>query len=403
MTPQPADIRMSRTEFVALIAMIFAIVAFSVDAMLPALPQIGEELSPDMVERAPWILSMFLIGMGLGTFFTGPLSDAFGRRRVIFAGAALYILCSAIAWASTTLEVMLAARLFQGLGAAGPRVVALAVVRDLFSGREMARIMSLTMMIFTLVPAIAPLLGAQIIWAFGWRGIFIAFMIFSFASVFWLGIRLPETLPQDRRRPLRLRLMGAAVREMFAHPIVRLSIFVQTFAMGMLFLTLMQVQQIYATTYDKEASFPYWFGIVALIAGSASLLNALLVVRVGMKRLVTLMLAAQIIISGSFLLFNLGAGPYGFTFFVIWQTCMFFQAGLTLGNLNALAMEPMGHIAGMAASVIGAFATVAAAALTAPLGLLFDGTARPLVACILVMAVAGLLLMMRMRRVGLRR
>lgn len=390
--------RMSRPELISLIAMMFATIAFSIDAMLPALPQIGTELTPDDLQRAPLIISAFIIGMGAGTFVTGPLSDAFGRRPIILAGALLYIAGSAAAWASQTLEIMLVARVVQGLGAAGPRVVAMAVVRDLFAGREMARIVSLTMIIFTLVPAVAPLLGAQIIAAYGWRAIFMAFILFSLLTILWFGIRLPETLSPENRRPLKLSLMFGAVREMFAHPMVRLSIFAQSLCMAMLFLTLMQVHQIYSITYDREESFPYWFCIVALIAGSGSFFNAILVVRLGMRLLITAMLAAQIVISGAFLLLDLGGGEHGFYFFVCWQTCIFFQAGLTLGNLNALAMEPMGHIAGMAASVIGAFATVAAALISAPLGTLFDGTARPLALSVLVMAGLAFAILLRMRK-----
>lgn len=396
MTPNSPDFRMARPEFVALIAMMFSTIAFSIDAMLPALPQIGQELSPLAPERAPLILSAFLMGMGLGTFITGPLSDAFGRRPVIFAGAALYILSSAVAWASESLELMLVARLFQGLGAAGPRVVAMAVIRDLYSGREMAKIASLVMMIFALVPAIAPALGAQIIWTVGWRGIFAAFVIFSLISLLWMGFRLPETLPAEKRRPLRVSLMVDAVRQMFAHPVVRLSILVQALAMSMLFVTLMQIQQIYDVLYGRAETFPYWFCLVAILAASASLLNALLVVRYGMQMLITITLSGQVLLSFLFLVLDLGHTEYGFAFFVLWQTCLFFQAGLTLGNLNALAMEPMGHIAGMAASVIGAVATITAAALTAPLGTLFDGTERPLILSVLVMAIAAFLLMIYM-------
>ncbi|MEM1004279.1 MAG: MFS transporter, partial [Pseudomonadota bacterium] len=186
--------RMSKAEFIALIAMMFATIAFSIDSMLPALPEIGAQLSPDDVNRAQLILTSFVLGMGIGTFFTGPLSDAFGRKPVIYGGAALYILASAVAWASASLELVLAARVVQGLGAAGPRVVAMAIIRDLYSGRVMARIISIAMMIFTLIPAAAPLLGAGMIAVFGWRSIFVLFIVFALIIVAWMGVRLPESL-----------------------------------------------------------------------------------------------------------------------------------------------------------------------------------------------------------------
>lgn len=395
---------MSKGEFIALVAMMFATIAFSIDAMLPALPEIGQTLSPDDINRAQLVLTSFVLGMGLGTFFTGPLSDAFGRKRVVFAGAALYILASVVAWKTQSLEVLLASRLVMGLGAAGPRVVGLAIVRDLYSGREMARIMSIAMMIFTLVPAFAPMLGAGIILLADWRSIFLAFAIFAVIMCSWMGLRLPETLPVTERRPFRLPLLLGAVREMFAHPTVRLSIMVQTLCLGLLFTLLTMVQPIYDLIFGRGDSFPFWFGFVALMSGSASVLNAAIVVRVGMRRIVTWSLAAQILFSAVMLVLSGLSLPQTLMFglFVSWQTTVFFMAGTTLGNLNAMAMEPMGHIAGMAASVTGAVSTVLAAGIAAIIGQFFDGTLIPLASGLLVMASLAFLLMLRMARVEAR-
>ncbi len=393
--------RMSRGEFIALIAMMFSTIAFSIDSMLPALPEIGAQLSPDDVNRAQLILTSFVLGMGIGTFFTGPLSDAFGRKPVIYGGVALYIAASAVAWASSSLELVLAARVAQGLGAAGPRVVAMAVIRDLYSGRIMARIISIAMLLFTLVPAVAPMLGAGVIALFGWRGIFVSFILFALIVCVWMGTRLPESLAVENRRPFRLPLMIAATKEMFAHPTVRLSIMVQTLCMGILFTMLTMVQPVYDVIHDRAESFPFWFGFVALMSGSASVLNAALVVRVGMRRMVTWALGAQIgittlvIVANSFPL----SPDASFGLFVAWQTTVFFMAGVTMGNLNAIAMEPMGHIAGMAASVIGSVSTVFAAAIAAPVGLLFDGSITPLTTGILTMCILAFGLMIHMGRI----
>ncbi len=393
--------RMSRGEFIALVAMMFATIAFSIDSMLPALPEIGAELSPGDLNKAQLILTSFVLGMGIGTFFTGPISDAVGRKPVIYGGVVLYILASAVAWASSSLELVLAARVAQGLGAAGPRVVAMAIIRDLFAGREMARIISIAMMIFTLVPAIAPLLGAGVIALVGWRGIFVSFILFALVIVIWMTVRLPESLAPENRRPFRLPLMIAAVQEMIAHPTVRLSIMVQTLCMGLLFTMLTMVQPIFDVVHDRAESFPFWFGFVALISGSASLLNAALVVRVGMRRMVTWALGGQILITSCVIFLNMTplSPDASFGLFVAWQTSVFFMAGVTMGNLNAIAMEPMGHIAGMAASVIGSIATVLAAAIAAPVGLLFDGSITPLTTAVLIMCIVGFGLMLHMGRI----
>ncbi|TDK44994.1 MFS transporter [Antarcticimicrobium luteum] len=396
--------RMSRTEFIALIAMMFATIAFSIDAMLPALPEIGAQLSPDNVNRAQMILTAFVLGMGAGTFVTGPLSDAFGRKPVILAGAVVYMAAAFVAWTSTSLEVVLAARLVQGLGAAGPRVVAMAVVRDLYSGREMARMVSIAMMIFTLFPAFAPLMGAGIIALSDWRGIFLAFILFSLISTLWMAVRLPETLPRENRRPFRAPLLAAALREMAAHPSVRLSILVQTLCLAMLFTMILMVQQVYDVIFDEAGNFPIYFGAIALVSGSASLLNAAIVVRVGMRRIVTWSLGLQIGLAGAMLLVGeMGLPLRGFFWiFLIWQTCVFFMAGTTIGNLNAIGMEPMGHIAGMAASIMGAVSTVGGALLSAPVGLLFDGTVRPLAGGIFILSIIGFALMLEMGRIEAR-
>lgn len=396
--------QMHRAEFIALIAMMFATIALSVDAMLPALPSIGAELSPENPNRAQFIVATFIVGLGIGTFFTGPLSDAFGRKPVIIWGAGIYVLSAITAWLSQSLEVVLAARLVMGLGAAAPRVVALAIVRDLYSGREMARMMSIAMLIFTLVPAIAPLMGAGIIALSGWRAIFLAFAVFAIIIIAWMQLRLNEPLPVENRRPFRLPLMISATREIFAHPAVRISILVQTLCYGVLFSMILMVQPIFDQVFDRAESFPVWFGLVAVISGSASLLNAAIVVRVGMRRIVTWTLAMQVVLSSSMLLLGtLGlSDTVQFGLFIFWQTSVFFMAGMTMGNLNAMAMEPMGHIAGIAASVVGAVSTVLSTLIAAPVGQLFDGTTFPLTAAVLVMCSLGWLLMLHLARIEAR-
>ncbi len=391
---------MSRFEFIALIAMLFATIAFSIDSMLPALPEIAAALSPDNVNGAQLIITSFVLGMGIGTFFTGPLSDTFGRKPLVIAGASLYIVAALVASQAQSLEVLLAARVVQGIGGAGPRVVALAIIRDVYEGRGMARIMSFVMIVFTLVPAIAPSMGAVIIALAGWRSVFLSFVVFAAVGALWLLLRLPETLAPEDRRPFRVATLIAALREMLVHPVVRLSIMVQSLAYGMLFSTLSSTQQIFDVTFDQGAAFPIWFGGIAVVAASASFVNAALVMRLGMQVLVTSILAAQVIFSALMILTGLVAPPLAihFALFVIWQATVFFQAGMTIGNLNAIAMEPMGHIAGMAASVIGAISTICAVLFAVPVGLLFNGTPMPLAVGIFLQALVALALMLKMRR-----
>jgi MFS transporter, DHA1 family, multidrug resistance protein len=372
---------LSQGEFIALTAMLFATIAFSIDAMLPAFPQIAAELTPADPNRAQLILTSFVLGMGLGTFVAGPISDALGRKRVILGGAALYILGAALAAMAQTLELVLAARVLQGLGAAGPRVVSLAMVRDLYSGRQMARIVSFAMMIFTLVPAVAPALGAVIMAGFGWRGIFGAFIVFTLVSAGWLTLRQPETLPPEARRPLRAGPLREAASEVLRNRTILIAIAVLTLGFAALFGTLSSTQQIFDVTFGRAGSFPLWFALIAVLSGTGSFLNAQIVVRLGMRRVITATLVVQTALALGFAVatvLGLWSAAVYFTVYIAWTVSVFFMAGLTFGNLNALALEPVGHIAGMAASVVGSVSTVAAVFLAAPLGLAFDGTPAPL-------------------------
>jgi len=394
--------RLPQTEFIALMAMLAATVAFSIDAMLPALPQIGLDLTPLNMNRAQLIVTSFVLGMGVGTMFTGPLSDAFGRKPVMVGGAIVYILACALAWQAQSLEIMLFARVLQGLGAAGPRVVAMALVRDLYSGREMARIMSFVMIVFSIVPALAPTLGHYIIIGFGWRGIFAAFVLFASIVMTWLIIRQPETLTAEKRRPLSVKAIIGAIREMFVHRTARLSILIQTLTFGMLFMLISSTQQVFDQTFGQGETFHLWFGAIAIFASSASVLNARLVVRLGMRAIIKSMYTAQIALTVMLIVVTLLNGPYWLSFgaYLIWVTGNFFQAGLTIGNLNALAMEEMGHIAGLAASVIAAVATVGAVVIAAPIALLFDGTPMPMAYGALVSASLALWLTTMIKRPG---
>lgn len=390
----------SRFEFVALMAMMVATVAFSIDSMLPALPRIGEELVPGNPNSAQLILSGFIIGLGGGTLFAGPLSDAFGRRRVIFWGAALYIFGAAMAWAAPSIELMVAARLVQGIGGAAPRIVSLAIIRDFHAGREMARLLSFVMVVFTVFPAMAPFIGAGIISVAGWRAIFAAYILFAAISVIWMAIRLPEPLPEEARRPFRPKAFVEATREMAAIPMVRLSIIAQSLVFGTLFTSISLIQPVFEQAFGRGDSFPLWFFVIGVVCATSSMVNARFVMKYGMRAIVTATLSVSAVLAVLMVLVRLSgiAGDAEFWVFLVWQGTVFYQMGLTVGNLNALAMEPLGHIAGTAASLIGALSTVFAATVASIVAQTFTGTALPLYLAALLFIGAAFPLVLRMRR-----
>ncbi len=390
--------RPSQTEFVALVAMLFATIAISIDAMLPALPEIAATLSPDAPNAAQLVVTSFVLGMGIGTLFTGPLSDAFGRKRVILVGSGLYALCALACYFAPSLEVLLAARLLQGLAASAPRTVAIAMVRDLFSGREMAKIMSFVMMIFTIVPAIAPLMGQGIIALGGWHSIFLAYILFAGLSMLWLGLRQPETLPLDKRRPLHVGDLWRGTKELFTHRIIVISTVLQTLTLAALFATLSSLQGIFERQFDRAESFPLWFAVIAIASMTGSLLNSRIVMNLGMRRVLQRTYLAMFVLTlvalaclGTGLL----EGNFSFGMQMLWCIGLFAMMGLTMGNLNALAMEPVGHIAGLAASVISSLATVGSVILAIPIGLAFNGTSTPLLIGVTVLTALNLILSLK--------
>lgn len=384
--------RLGQPEFTAMLAMLFATIAFSIDAMLPAFPAIAAELTPDAPNRAQLILSAFVLGMGVGTLFAGPLSDAWGRKPVIAGGLLLYVAGSALARMAPSLELLLLARALQGLGAAGPRIAGVALSRDLYEGREMARVMSFVMMVFMVVPALAPMIGMFVIAYSGWRAIFVAFMIFGLVALAWVWGRQAETLPPPARRRLSGRLILSGLREVLANRDVRLYTAVMTLGFGQMMGLLSSIQQIFDITYDRASQFPYWFALIAAFSATASFVNGKLVMRMGMRRLVAdaylIQMGLSLVMVCLFALDILQGWP-AFAAFFFWANSVFFIAGFTFGNLNALAMQKMGHIAGMATSVITAISTVLAVVISGPVGLAFDGTPLPaMVAAALCSALA---------------
>ena len=393
--------RISTPEFVAIMAMLVATVALSTDGILPALTMIATDMTPDDHNRAQFVLSFFVVGMAAGTFFMGPISDSFGRKSVIYSGAVMYIFCALICATTDNFNLLLLARIGQGIGASAPRVVAQALIRDFYQGREMARISSFVMIIFASVPALAPLLGSFVMLAFDWQAIFGLFILFVAISTIWMALRIDESMPAHKRIPFRLGTISAAVKEVLKYPLIVTSITGLVFAYCILFVAIFLVQPVFDQVYDRSASFPYWFALIAILSASSSVLNSQLVGRLGMRALINAAFRVQAALSiAMLLLWYIGVlqNTIGFAFFVIWIFSLFFMAGMTIGNLTALAMEPVGHIAGTAASVISALATIGSVIFAAILGQFFDGTLFVMIFGVAVFAVLGAIVVHRLKR-----
>jgi len=368
---------LSFRQFVALIAALMASNALAIDSMLPALPQIGEALRIVEENQRQWVITAYLLGFGAAQIVYGTLADRFGRKPVLLFGIAVYALSSIAAAFSGSFEMMMLARVTQGIGAAATRVLAVSIVRDCYSGRQMARVMSLSFVVFLVVPIVAPSVGQAIVLAAPWRWIFGILALFGTVLLAAVAFRLPETLhPKDRLTISPERVLRA-FRFTLGNRVAVGYMLGMTMVMGGLFGFINSAQQVFVDVFHAPRMFTVIFALIAASMAVASILNARIVGRIGTRRVSHAALMGYIVFS----LLHAGVAAAGWETiwsFAILQSAMMFCFGLMGPNFGAMAMEPLGHIAGTAASVQGFITTVGGALLGFYVGQHFDGTVVPL-------------------------
>lgn len=377
-------------EFVALIAMLTSLTALAIDAMLPALVTIGRELGVQHDNDAQLILTTLFLGLALGQVFFGPLSDATGRKPLMYVGLGIFMLGSLLSMVAQDFSHMLIGRFLQGVGASAPRVLTMALVRDCYSGRAMARVMSFTMSIFILVPMIAPSLGQGILLVAGWRSIFTLFFVLALSVTVWFWWRMPETLATDKRSAFRFGEFWRGLKEVVSNRTSMTYTLTTGIVFGAFLGYLSSAQQILQIQYGLGERFPLYFALLALAIGGASLLNAKLVMRYGMHWISKRALLLFTLLSGAFWFVTYSsAGHPALPLLMAYFMLAFLALGMLFGNLNALAMEPLGHIAGIGASVIGSLSTLIAIPLGTFVGQAYDGTVLPLISGFLIFGLAA--------------
>lgn len=372
---------LSKTEFVTLMAFMTSIIALAIDSMLPAFPQIKAEFHILSPEKMQMIIAYLFLGYSFGQLFFGPISDVFGRKAPIYWGFAIFILGSMLSGFAVNFEMFLWGRFLQGFGGAAPRIISLALVRDEYKGNAMAQIMSMVMTIFILVPAIAPSLGQVILFGFGWRAIFIVLFIVGLSAWIWFGLRQKETLPKSMRRHLNHEQIWYGVRETFSQSTTVACILVSGLLFGIFVGYLGAVQNIFTEIFGVGDQFPLFFGLLALSLGAASFFNSRLVMVLGMRKLIFiafLCLATLSILFGLFLTY-IQVGPPALWLFMTYMILAFFAVGFLFGNLNSLAMTPLGHVAGMASALLGFLQTTISVAVGVAIGRYFHHNVFPLV------------------------
>ena len=367
-------------EFVIIVALMMSVTALSTDAMLPALPQIGSDLGVENANDRQLVVSILFLGLAFGQLFFGPLSDRVGRKPAVYAGYTLYIAGALLSVLALSFPAMLAGRLLQGLGISGPRAVTLALVRDRYKGRAMARVMSFVTTVLILAPMLAPTLGQAVLLFSGWRGIFVSFVLMALFTASWFALRMPETLAPEHRAPFSLRRIVEATREIVANRIALGYTVAAGLVSGAFLGYLNSAQQIFQEHYALGQRFPLVFGLISISIGLASLLNARLVMRFGMRFLVWRSLFA--ILGLSILALGIAQLPGAkapLWLFMTYLMVTFFCVGILFGNQNALAMEPLGHLAGIGAAVVGSLSTLISMPLGTIIGQNYNGTVLPLV------------------------
>lgn len=363
--------------FVAMMAALMATNALAIDAMLPALPQMGEALGIHEPNERQWIVTSYLLGFGVAQIVYGTLSDRFGRRPVLLFGLTVYVAASVMSAFSGSFAMLMLARVLQGVGAAATRVLAVSIVRDCYSGRDMARVMSLALIVFLAVPILAPSIGQAILWVAPWRWIFGVLTAFGAVVMLWAAIRLPETLHEEDRTPIELKSIVSAFRTVLTTRIGVGYMLAMTFVLGGLFGFINSAQQVFVDVFKAPEWFTAIFAMIAACMAVASLLNSRIVGRLGMRRVSHGALLGYLALTGLHAILALSGHESLWTFALL-QGGTMFCFGLLAPNFGAMAMDPLGHVAGTASSVQGFVTTVGGALLGFYIGQHFNGTVVPL-------------------------
>ncbi|WP_158972658.1 multidrug effflux MFS transporter [Paraglaciecola sp. L3A3] len=358
-SPQETKPDIGLVEFVALMALMTSIVALSIDAMLPALHQIGVDLGIQDPQQTHLIVSLFFLGMAFGQLFYGPLSDDKGRRYAILHGLLIFALGTLVCMFAESLTVLLIGRVIQAFGVSGPRIATLAVIRDKFEGEAMARVMSFIMMVFILVPMLAPSFGQAILLWLSWRYIFASFLLIGLIIGVWFFVRQAETLPKEMREPFSWAKLWQSSKFILTHKVVMFYTISSGVIFGAFLAYISSSQTLFQQIYDTGEMFPMYFALLSFSIGLASFINGTLVMRLGMRKLCTWAMLGWMIFStllAALCFANDGIPP-------LWQFvsvlfCDFFCIGILFGNINSMAMQPLGKMAGLGAAIIGSLSSV---------------------------------------------
>ena len=389
--------RPSQLEFVTLMASLMSIVALAIDALLPALDYIGFSIGTTKSSDTQLLITMIFLGLGIGPLLFGPISDSLGRKPIVYMGFGVFIIASMICIYSESLFWMVLGRILQGVGLSAPRTIAIAMVRDSYSGDYMARIMSFITVVFILVPIVAPAMGKFVLDHYNWQAIFYIQLIFSILVSWWFWKRQPETLAEEKRVKFSGHIFMDGLKELVKHKKTIGYTLVSGFVTGSFMVYLSASQQIFHTQYGLREEFPFIFAGLAISIGSATFMNGTLVVKYGMERIINVSVLSFFSISLLYLILFYNTENPSVVVLLAFFAMQFFSIGFLFGNLRAMAMQPIGHIAGIGAAITGFLSTMMAVPISIYIGKFVDQRALPLFIGFLVCSFLSILVISYLR------
>ena len=387
-----------KNEFIALMASLMSIVALSIDALLPALPDIAKHLTILEPEKSQQLITMIFLGLGFGQLLFGPLSDSFGRKPMVYIGFTIFVTASFVCVNTTSFEIMLVGRIFQGIGLSSPRTISIAMIRDAFSGNFMAKVLSLVVMFFILVPIVAPTLGQLLLHLFSWKAIFYANVIFGILIMIWFYLRQPETLSKEKRIPFSLYLFYSGTKEFLKHKEAIAFTLTSGFITGSFMVYLSTSQQIFQEQYQLGEMFPYVFASTAFAVGFSTFANSRFVIQFGAYNIAFYATIAYFSISFLYVLLFYSSNNPNLLVVMLFFLLQFFAVGFLFGNYRSLAMQPLGHIAGIGAAINGFVSTVMAVPIANYIGAFVSTSVLPLFIGFSVFGFLSLLVFMYLQK-----
>ena len=390
----------SQIEFVAMMASLMSVVALAIDALLPALDIIGVSIQTKNATDNQLLITMIFLGLGFGPLLFGPISDSLGRKPMVFVGFGIFFIASVICVFAESLEMMIFGRILQGIGLSAPRSISIAIIRDIYSGDRMAKIMSFVVVVFLLVPIIAPALGKYVLDHFSWQAIFYTQIGFSFIIAFWFWKRQPETLKEENRIKFSKNLFVDGFKELIKYPISIGYTVISGFVTGSFMVYLSSSQQVFQDQYSMKDEFPFIFASLAIAIGAAIFLNGFLVMKLGMKKIIQFSLIGYMLVSLIYILLFAQTQNPSIEVLLLFFALQFFAIGFLFGNLRAMTMQPVGHIAGIASAITGLISTLMAVPIGVFVGSYVSNTVLPLFIGFLVCSVCSIFILILLNKLS---